>query len=98
MHPKLIDRRMGILYSRLKNIKESGTHTLKEEKTMSNVVSLEDRKRQRDEEKSTTPMDEQIIANYFEEIEEKNKQIAARRRDERTKNNKKTLRDYKIKS
>ena len=50
----------------------------------SNIVSLSDRRKQKQEEKvESCALSDQAVENYFEEVVERNKQIQQRRREER---------------
>lgn len=104
MHVKLFLRRLDITEERLQSLRDGTWATLYKEGNMSedresNIRSLEDFKRRKKEKKEDreTGHDPDALRLYFEELEERNRKVREKMKEERNKHNRKVKRDYRLK-
>jgi len=65
---------------------------------MSNVRSLSDAKKKRENSKEKIEMSDEIMESYFEDVMKHNERVKEKRKSEIAKANKSVLRSYRVKS
>lgn len=102
MHVRFLDRRLRLTNERMQSLRDGTWNTLYKEDGMSdesNIRSLEDFKRRKKEDKDgkETQHDQETLEAYFEELEEKNRRVREKMKEERNKHNEKVKRSYRLK-